>query len=601
MKLFKTLTGVGLMTLVLASCEEKMDYNEYTAYDQEYIQRSFSYVGGFMAKIYNDIDSDWGNNSGAMLASATDESVYSHDGNTIEDFYNGNWSASNPHQTIWSSAYEGITYCNEVLDNWTNLQFEQFALNKDYEQQMFLYNNYQYEARWARAYFYYTLVRQYGGVPFKTHNTTGEEETALPRTSADEIFQFIISECDDIKDKIIADYTNIGDMALYKPQTGRASKFAVEALKAQAALYQASPLFTQGKSEAEKAALWRAAAEANRELILDAEAGGKGLAVSLDTLWNISYISDPQCYKEILFARRTAAANTFESYNFPVGYSSGQGGNCPTQDFVDAFDCTDGLPITESPLYDPQNPYANRDPRLEMTVAHNGDLWPNDLARYNSTYPTLQTYVGGYHSRTGSSAGASYATPTGYYLKKFCNPSQILRARSGYAVSTSPHGWLTFRMGGMYLNYAEAVFQYFKAIGRADAADATGEGFNYSARYLASLTRKRSGMPEFPTGMSNDEFWTRYKRERQVELAFEGHRFYDVRRWMDNAETSKVMNVHAMEIVQNISEANDTTYTYTVKPITRGNGQWDAKWNLFPFSQTEIMKSGGAIIQNEGW
>ena len=101
--------------------------------------------------------------------------------------------------------------------------------------------------------------------------------------------------------------------------------------------------------------------------------------------------------------------------------------------------------------------------------------------------------------------------------------------------------------------------------------------------------------------MSNDEFWTRYKRERQVELAFEGHRFYDVRRWMDNAETSKVMNVHAMEIVQNISEANDTTYTYTVKPITRGNGQWDAKWNLFPFSQTEIMKSGGAIIQNEGW
>jgi hypothetical protein len=56
-----------------------------------------------------------------------------------------------------------------------------------------------------------------------------------------------------------------------------------------------------------------------------------------------------------------------------------------------------------------------------------------------------------------------------------------------------------------------------------------------------------------------------------------------------------------MEIVQNISEANDTTYTYTIKPITRGNGQWDSKWNLFPFSQTEIMKSGGAIEQNPNW
>jgi hypothetical protein len=71
---------------------------------------------------------------------------------------------------------------------------------------MFLYNNYQYEARWARAYFYFTLVRQYGGVPFKNHNTTGTEETALPRTSSDDIFNFIIKECDDIKDKIIEDY-----------------------------------------------------------------------------------------------------------------------------------------------------------------------------------------------------------------------------------------------------------------------------------------------------------------------------------------------------------------------------------------------------------
>ena len=608
MKVNKQLFCFVLAAMTLSSCN--MDYNEYTAYDKEYIQRSFKYVGGLMTTIYTDIDTDWGNLSGAMLSSATDESEYSHDGNAVEDFFNGNWSSVNAHQTIWSSAYQGITYCNEVIDNWSNLEFDQFKLNLDYEKQMYLYNNYQYEARWARAYFYYTLVRQYGGVPFKVHNTTGTEETALPRTSADEIFNFIISECDDIKDKIIEDYAGKSDMILSKAETGRANKYAVLALKAQAALYHASPLFTQGKTDEEKKNLWAIAVAANKELIDAAEAKGYGLATNLEDLWGKEYYSNVSSTKEILFARRTASSNSFEGYNFPVGYSSGQGGNCPTQDLVDAFECTDGKSISESPLYDANDPYANRDPRLAKTVVVNGEAWPNDLAAYNSEYPTIETYVGGHHSRTGNAAGKSYATTTGYYLKKFCNADQILRARSGVAVTTSPHGWLTFRMGGMYLNYAEALYEYFKACGNGNAADASGaveytdaEGnaqsvtvpASQTAAKMASKTRERSSMPAFATGMTNDEFWAEYKNERRVELAFEGHRFYDVRRWMEDGD--KFMNIHRMEITKN----EDGTFTYKKVAVTRGDGQWQSKWNLFPFNQTEIMKSGGAITQNPGW
>lgn len=608
MKVNKQLFCFVLAAMTLSSCN--MDYNEYTAYDKEYIQRSFKYVGGLMTTIYTDIDTDWGNLSGAMLSSATDESEYSHDGNAVEDFFNGNWSSVNAHQTIWSSAYEGITYCNEVIDNWSNLEFDQFKLNLDYEKQMYLYNNYQYEARWARAYFYYTLVRQYGGVPFKVHNTTGTEETALPRTSADEIFNFIISECDDIKDKIIEDYAGKSDMILSKAETARANKYAVLALKAQAALYHASPLFTQGKTPEEKKNLWAIAVAANKELIDAAEAKGYGLATNLEDLWGTEYYSDASSTKEILFARRTASSSSFEGYNFPVGYSSGQGGNCPTQDLVDAFECTDGKSIAESSLYDATNPYANRDPRLNKTVALNGEKWPNDLADYNSEHPTIETYTGGYHSRTGNAAGKAYATTTGYYLKKFCNADQILRGRSGTAATTSPHGWLTFRMGGMYLNYAEALFQYFKACGNDNAADASGavvitdeEGnqttvnvpATQTAAKMASKTRLRSGMPAIATGMSNEAFWEKYKNERRVELAFEGHRFYDVRRWMEDGD--KFMNIHRMEITKN----EDGSYIYNKVAVTRGDGQWESKWNLFPFSQTEILKSNHAIQQNPGW
>ena len=102
MKVNKKLFCFVLAAMTLSSCN--MDYNEYTAYDKEYIQRSFKYVGGLMTTIYTDIDTDWGNLSGAMLSSATDESEYSHEGNSVEDFFNGNWSASNAHQTIWSYA-----------------------------------------------------------------------------------------------------------------------------------------------------------------------------------------------------------------------------------------------------------------------------------------------------------------------------------------------------------------------------------------------------------------------------------------------------------------------------------------------------------------
>ena len=80
-----------------------------------------------------------------------------------------------------------------------------------------------------------------------------------------------------------------------------------------------------------------------------------------------------------------------------------------------------------------------------------------------------------------------------------------------------------------------------------------------------------------------------------MELAFEGHRFYDIRRWKEDG--NKFLNIHRMVITQN----EDGSLNYQTVPYTRGDGQWQEKWNLFPFSQTEIQKSGGAIIQNKGW
>ena len=162
----------------------------------------------------------------------------------IADFYNGAWSPTNAKSSMWTSCYQQIANCNLYLDEFTGLTFSEYELISDYKGEMYRYNNYQYEVRFLRAYYYFNLVRQYGDVPFTDHVLTTAEVNSLERRPAKEIFDFIISECDEIKDLIIENYENLGD---WEPsnearETGRANKRTVLALKARAALYAASPL-----------------------------------------------------------------------------------------------------------------------------------------------------------------------------------------------------------------------------------------------------------------------------------------------------------------------------------------------------------------------
>ena len=572
MKINKLFQG-ALIVLALASCNDKMNYNEYNIYGKDYITKNFHNVGGFMTDIYNTVDYDFGNYSGgAMQASATDESVYSKLGNSIEDFYNGAWSATNAKGSVWNSMYAGIKTCNHVLGQMQGLDFEELKLNADYGAQMHRYENYKYECRFMRAYFYFALVRQYGGVPLVTSELPAKVVNTLSRNSSDEVFDFIIKECNDIQDKIVADYSNLGQFSTGTEESGRADRLAVLALKARAALYWASPLFNTSNDRER----YHDAARYTKELLDAAEARGKGLTAHYNDLWAAKSFNTPTIAKEIIFGRRyfknPTGDNLVESNNYPVGIEGGSGGNCPTQNLVDAYDMkTTGLSINETGSgYDAAHPYKDRDPRLTATVAVNGDQWPT----YSGATP-LETFQGGVNGEplTG-------ATPTGYYLKKFCNGA-ISLAGNG-KVKESCHTWRTFRMGEYYLNYAEAVFKYL------GSADATTAEFPMSAREAANKTRRRVGMPDLS---SSGDFWTRLCNERFVELAFEGHRFWDVRRWKEADRYFK--EIYEMKLTKD----SDGNISYTRRKVERG---WDDRMYLFPIPQTERMKNGN-LLQNPGW
>ena len=541
----KKIAGILCATYMLGACQDVMDYKEYVVNDKELVDGNFSYVGGLMATVYRQLDYDYGQlYGGAMLASATDEAEYAYTGTSIDEFYNGAWSPSVPKGELWTSAYKGITYCNLVLDKFQGLTFPEVEVNDDYDKQMHRYENYKYEARWARAYFYFTLVRQYGGVPLVTSDITHEEANHLTRATADEIFKFIETECDDIKDKITADY-NTDPWMIDAAETGRADRLTVLALKARAALYHASPLFNTNNDNN----LWLQAALANKELIEEAEARGKKLATKYESLWSETNYSDADAAGEIIFARRVGSVATPESYNFPIGIEGGKGGNCPTQNLVDAYELNDK--------------------RFALTIAQNDDKWPS------TNKNALQTYYGGANAQP-----LSGGTPTGYYLKKLCDSSIDLSADS--KKKDSKHTWVTFRLGEFYLNYAEAVYKYL-----GDAEATTGE-LPMSAKEALQKTRERAGLGVLS---STDDFWEKYKNERFVELAFEGHRFWDVRRWKEADKYFK--DIIELKLTKN----DDGSVTSERHIIHR---QWNDKMYLFPIPQSERVKNRN-LAQNPGW
>lgn len=562
----KDILGSMACVALLASCADQMDYHEYNNYDKDYVFTNIDNTVGFITNVYGKLDYDFGSYGNGMLASACDEAEYSWKNGSVQDFTNGAWSANNAKDS-WSDEYSAIREANYYLQHKDECDFTDYKFNKDYEDQMKRIHRLQYEARFLRAYYYFNIVRKFGDVPLTTTVLSEDEANALPRTPAAEVMDFIVKECDEIVNQLPADYSVLENDAAAN-ETGRATKLAVLALKARTLLYKASPLFNENNDQT----LYRDAALASKAVIDSCSKYNVTLGKYSD-LWG----QNNWQASEVIFARRLGSSNSLETRNYPRGIENGNGGNCPTQTLVDAYEMksTGKLWNEDGSEYDPQNPYSNRDPRFALTIAVNGEAkWPS----YNSI--PLETYYGGVNGEP-----IVGATPTGYYLKKgldgSCNISSVNS-------SSSPHAWVTYRLGEFYLNYAEAVFKYL------GSADATSQEFTMSAREAVNVIRNRVDvkMPLLEEGLDNDTFWKKYENERMVELAFEGHRFYDVRRWK---EGHKLATITEMKITKN----NDGTFSYTRKAVHRG---WDDKMYFFPISKSELLKHTNADFkQNPGW
>jgi hypothetical protein len=429
------------------------------------------------------------------------------------------------------------------------------------------------EARFLRAYFYFELIKRYGGVPLlgnKVYNIT--DNLALPRNSFADCVTYITSECDAIKDSLIT-------YPLVNPGSDnfRATKGAAMALKAKVLLYAASPLFNGNNIDPSNPLTGYTSFDANRwTLAANAARDVVNLnTYKLDPSYTDVFIT--QNNSERIFIRPNSVTTQIESNNGPVGIqpASATGNTSPTQEFVNSFPMINGKAITDPTSgYNAQDPYSlinavKRDPRFDANLIYNGDTWLNT---------TIATYEGGANKPNVN----TQQTITSYYASKFMGVDQKIAP----PYPSHSEDWIVLRYAEILLGLAEAENEA--------AATPPADCYTqlYAIRNRAGIQAGATNTYGVPQGMTTAQMRAFIQNEWRIEFFLEEHRYFDIRRWR-LAET--VMNQPRTGL--SISQIGSTT---TYNPINVLTTVFTTKQYLYPIPLNEVLKNP-SMKQNPGW
>lgn len=482
------------------------------------------------------------------------------------------------------------------------------------------------EAHLLRAFYYSELVKWYGAqLPIETTPYNFSDDfSGVKKPGYYDLVKFIMADCDTaLQAKELPWRITIAS------EGGRVTKALAEAIKSRMILYAASPLNNDGKD------LWEEAYTVNKASLQHLKDNGYALYDKVNfpqtylsddaylgpnknvhtALYN-EYFTNTMAYsanpvdKETIYQSTEGQGNIWDIDGIGAqdGYKSG---TCPSQELVDAFETSDGQPIlnlsnpyqddqhlkpnynTQNTVYQPNDPYRNRDPRFYADIYYNGSkrkcLWGfSEVPESYENYPAgignrtriIATYVG--EPQTGIDGSVRKATRTGYFERKFLHPN------AGNDDVVGGANWKIYRLGEVILNFAEA------------AAEA---GHLQEASAAVNEIRERAGMPDLPGSLSQGELIERVRHERQVELALEGNRYFDVRRWTtpdgDLSKTDRWITAMA------ITRHDDGSFSYqrrVVRPTPRACYTNKFLWLPVPLDEANrLLSITGENWQNPGW
>lgn len=569
------LLGAGVMAFSWSSCrkyesEPKDWFTSALTFDS--LDQNAVIAGFDLNNIYTYLPNGFDRIGGDFLDDGAGEALPSRFNTVAENYTQGTINLLNNPDPYWSSSYYGIRRATIFLKNIDRVPVA--ALTKRY---------WKAEARWLRAFFYWELLKRYGGVPLLGDTLfTLDQNIEIPRNSFAQTVDYIVNECSVVKDSLrpepISEY-------------GRVPRAAAVALKCRVLLYAASPLFNGGGFEtdvAKKALTGYPTYDATRwQRVVDActEFNALGFYTLItggtSTSFASIYTTKVTTASEVIFAKNIPNNTSLEVSQSPVGYVTANtrslGYTSPTQGFVNSFLTSKGGYITEDVRtttnttgYDSTNPYANRDPRLAATVFYNGLPWLNR---------NVQTYEGGL-DKPNNPAVAPVQTRTGYYLRKFLG-----NFATSNAYSNQNRVFPIFRYSEILLNWAEALNE----VGQPEAAVAQ----IIRIRQRAGITAGTNSRYGIKAGITQTEMRILIQNERRIELAFEEHRFWDIRRWKIAPQVLDNTSLYGMKITN-----NGTVSTYQTIPVA--NASWANPLYHMPIPYDEITKNT-KLIQNEGW
>ncbi len=609
MNIIKKITITAAIAITVISCNDVLDMPSDGRLTLPEIFADFDLARGYVNKCYSympegDSIKDYSMSyDGTLLASFCDEAedVRNSVSGNVQNWYLGNVSASSfPMADYWDLYYRGIRTCNiflkEIKTSPLNDITKYSGEIRDWKAQVYM----------LRAFYFWQIVKRYGPAPIiREAGDDISDYSRYERNSFSACVDSVVIDCERA-----INYGLMWNIGLGQPgDRGRMTRAVAYAVESQAALYAASKLWNTGGDEQ---AMWQKAARITGKALNECLANDYKLYT--DAPSGEALASSGSAYQSYFFSKldltRTIDKETIlECKNqlavwrdaaLPTNSSSIRAGACPTQEMADAYEMADGtLPfvldadgcviydgvnprVNAASSYDPMDPYTGRDPRMAASLYYNG-------AFFNLTDPSsaLQIYQGG--NCQISSTDIKY-TRTGYYLRKFNNNrSDINNQADGYMK--------IFRLAELYLNFAEAANEAYGPNVNVPGVD----GSVTTALAAVNAVRDRAVMPRFNASgtPSQTEFRTRYRNERRVELAFEQHRFYDVRRWMILEKTDK--NITGMNVTKNDDDTFDYTNARFAVDTRKSN---DAKFLKLPLSPAEVRKMEkytGANWQNPGW
>ncbi|HEY8956656.1 RagB/SusD family nutrient uptake outer membrane protein [Chitinophaga sp.] len=568
MKYFRILIFLaGCMTAVI-SCRKDYEVIPLEKVTIEYVfdqdDSLGTYANKFLNSIYSKLPGGYNRVGGDLLDAASDDAISGLVGtSSVSQLATGAYTsyAAIADESPWNNCYAAIRAASLFVSN-----IDVSPVKEKLPNGASIRYAWKAEARFIRALFYFELLKRYGGIPLMGDKVRElGDDVQIPRSSFADCVNYIVNECDAIKDSLRPNPVVAPEL-----NSHRATRGAALALKARVLLYAASPLFNGQNIEAGNALTgyasydkerWKLAADAAHDLINEK---------TFSLLPNFKDVFITQNNSEVIFFRQGGNSTEIESANGPVGFAAvARGRTNPTQELVDAFPAGNGVPITDPASgYNSNNPYANRDPRLAMTILYNGARWLNT---------ELQTFEGG-QNRPG---GAEPGTKTSYYLRKFMGNFE-----NATQYSNTSHDWIILRYTEVLLNFAEAENEY-------SGPTAAVYQVLKDLRARAGIAPGDNGMYGLRENMTADEMRNVIRNERRIELAFEEHRFWDIRRWKIAQQVySKAL--HGMSIVK-----EGPGFNYNVaevfKPVFAA-----PKMYLYPIPYDEVVKNDN-MRQNPGW